>query len=264
MRFAKQLLYGTVYLAIIVLIGFWIYNSNFKPAPTCFDNKQNQNETGIDCGGPCLACEIGTLSPIEATLVKYFQADNQTIISAEIKNPNPDWAADYFSYVINVYGKNGMVVKSIAKTSYIYAGETKYLVEPAEIDVKNAADVKISFSGEDWKPAKEFPMPSTQTRQIRTEISSGSSNVSASGFVANSNAYPLSKTVIVGFLFNKNGVQIGASKTELENLPAFEEKSFRINFPKNISLLTKTTSTQPINLSQADPDKTKVYVEAIR
>jgi hypothetical protein len=30
--------------------------------PSCFDNIQNQNETGIDCGGPCLPCEKCPLS----------------------------------------------------------------------------------------------------------------------------------------------------------------------------------------------------------
>jgi hypothetical protein len=27
-----------------------------SPAPTCSDGIQNQNETGVDCGGPCAAC----------------------------------------------------------------------------------------------------------------------------------------------------------------------------------------------------------------
>ena len=28
-------------------------------SPTCFDGTQNQNETGVDCGGPCAACSGG-------------------------------------------------------------------------------------------------------------------------------------------------------------------------------------------------------------
>ena len=28
-----------------------------EPDETCYDNIQNQGETGIDCGGPCAACE---------------------------------------------------------------------------------------------------------------------------------------------------------------------------------------------------------------
>ena len=28
--------------------------------PTCSDGTQNQNETGIDCGGPCDACPTCT------------------------------------------------------------------------------------------------------------------------------------------------------------------------------------------------------------
>ena len=32
--------------------------NNPNPTPTCFDNVQNQGETGIDCGGPCPACSF--------------------------------------------------------------------------------------------------------------------------------------------------------------------------------------------------------------
>jgi len=31
-----------------------------ETTPTCFDNVKNQNETDVDCGGPCGLCEIET------------------------------------------------------------------------------------------------------------------------------------------------------------------------------------------------------------
>lgn len=37
-----------------------------EAAPTCTDNTQNQGETGIDCGGPCAACQQETLK-VETT-----------------------------------------------------------------------------------------------------------------------------------------------------------------------------------------------------
>jgi hypothetical protein len=32
-------------------------DDNANPTPTCSDGIQNQGETGIDCGGPCTACQ---------------------------------------------------------------------------------------------------------------------------------------------------------------------------------------------------------------
>ncbi len=53
----------------------------------------------------------------------------------------------------------------------------------------------------------------------------------------------MSKLVIIGLLSNSNGLQISASKTELENTSAFGARQFKINFPKNISLTTSQIQT---------------------
>ena len=243
-RLVKQLIYGAGYLVFFSLIGFLFYLAFLKPAPTCFDNRQNQGETGIDCGGPCYSCEIKTLSPIESNWIKYFPNDNQVVITAEIKNPNLKWAADYFSYTFDIYGENGSKIKSIVKNSFIYAGEIKYLVEVPDVDFKSITNIKISFSDMDWKTDEEFSKPAVQIREIKTEpASQDPTKVTVSGFVANNNAFPLSKVRVVGFLFNTGGLQISASKTELENIAAFQEELFKLNFPKNITLMTASVSS---------------------
>ncbi len=247
-RIGKQVIYGIVYLVFFSLIVFLIYLAFFRPAPTCFDNKQNQGETGIDCGGPCASCEIKTLLPVESNWVKYFSNDNQTVIAAEIKNPNLKWAADSFSYTFDIYGENGAKLKTLTKNSFIYAGEIKYLVEVLDVDFKNIISVKISFSNTNWVAADEFAKPTVQAREIKTEpASQDPSRVTVSGFVANNNAFPLSKVRVVGFLFNSGGLQISASKTELENIAAFKEELFKLNFPKNISLPTTSSATSSPN-----------------
>ena len=47
---------------VINQIPNFITNSllNFSIAPSCNDGLQNQNEAGIDCGGPCPACSKET------------------------------------------------------------------------------------------------------------------------------------------------------------------------------------------------------------
>lgn len=243
-RLAKQIFYAAGYLSALFLVIFIAYLIWFKPVATCFDNRRNQNETDIDCGGQCQACEIKTLILPEVSWLKYFPADNQIVIAAEIKNSNLNYAADFFSYTIDIYDNGGVKIKSLMKNSFIYAGEIKYLVESVEIDSKKIKEIKISFSNIHWKLNEEFKKPVTQLREIKTE------STVVSGFLTNNNAFRLSKIRIFGFLYNQYGILIGASKTELENISAFEEKFFKINFPKN--------------LGDINPDKTKVYAEAIR
>ena len=46
--------YITVTVSLILITIAVVVFSYLYEAPTCIDGKQNQEEDGIDCGGPCL------------------------------------------------------------------------------------------------------------------------------------------------------------------------------------------------------------------
>src|SRR3989344_1458963 len=97
-RFGKQVLYGAIYIAIIggIIAGFYFY---FREAPTCFDNRKNQGEQEVDCGGPCESCEIGKLKEIEVENAQaIFVAENLVSLSAEVTNPNSLFGAEALHY----------------------------------------------------------------------------------------------------------------------------------------------------------------------
>lgn len=235
-RLAKQIIYGFGYLLLLALIIFVVYYASFRPTPSCLDNRQNQGETGVDCGGPCSSCELKNLAPLKISEIKYFPAGSRILIAAEIQNPNLNYGADRFSYSVDALSKDGRVIKSIAGESFVYAGEIKYILEQVEINSNEVGDVKIKITDFSPKPKEQFSEPSLQLRSVKTEESE-QKTVEASGFLKNNNAYNLSKVRIIGFLANSAGVRISASKTELENLPPFEEKFFKINFEKGTSLI---------------------------
>lgn len=237
-RTLKQILYGSGYLLFIFLIIAGVYFVWLKPAPTCSDGRRNQNETGVDCGGVCASCEIKTLFPMETSWSRYFSAGSKTILAAEIKNPNSNYGANNFSYTFDVYNSSGEKIYTLTKDSFIYAGEIKYLVEAGvNINPENINKIEFSFSDPNWKSKDEFSKPEIQTREIKTEAAQP---VSASGLAINNNAFNLSKINVIAFLFNKEGSRISVSKTELDNIKAFEEKFFRVAFPADISLTSET------------------------
>ncbi len=233
----KQIFYGTGFFLIFFLIISGSYFIWLKPSPSCFDGRQNQGEIGIDCGGPCIDCEIKILNPLEVSWLRHFPVDDRVVIAAEIRNPNFNYGADNFSYIFTIYNYFGEKIYTLNKNSFIYAGEIKYLIE-ANIDInpKNINKIKLSFSNINWKSKEEFPRPEIQIREIRTE---SAQPIRVSGLVINNNAFALSDVNVVSFLFNKNGFRIGASIAKLGSLPAFEEKFFRIVFPGHISLIAE-------------------------
>ncbi len=260
-RRVKQIIYGTFYLSAFSLLIFLIYLVWFKPFPTCFDNRQNQEEKGIDCGGPCKSCEIKTLV-IEKNWIKYFSAESKTIIAVEIKNPNSNFSADSFLYSLDIYNKNNEKIKTLSDKSLIYASDIKHIIEFAEINSKDIGKIEISFSEISWKRIEEFSKPQVQNRELETKTEN--KIVVVSGMVTNNNPFPLSKIKIAAFLASPSNIFISASKTELEDIPAYGEKSFKIIFPKNVSLIPIASQASLFNLNLADPNKTKIYVESIR
>ena len=70
------------YFALLLLVGvssvyYGCKKKDTTPAATCTDGIQNQNETGVDCGGTCTACVTVVTSPCTSSLT-----DNQVTSTA--------------------------------------------------------------------------------------------------------------------------------------------------------------------------------------
>ena len=227
--FIKQIIFGSFFLIILFLIGFAIFLIFFKQPASCFDGRKNQNETSIDCGGSCQTCELQAIRPIETNWVRFFSTNGKAIIAAEIKNPNINYASDNFSINFNVLGKNGEKIKSISKIgSFIYSSDIKCVIEITDINYSEIGNVELLFSDASWLAKDEFLKPTMQIREIITKALNGSSEIEISGTALNNNNYPLSLIRIVAFLNNSSAIKIGASKTELNKIPAYGEKTFKI------------------------------------
>jgi hypothetical protein len=54
----------TAMVFFILVVGLPVFFATYKP-PSCSDGKQNQNEKGVDCGGPCsVLCKASALDLI--------------------------------------------------------------------------------------------------------------------------------------------------------------------------------------------------------
>lgn len=234
-RLAKQILYGAGFVVFFILIISAIYLIWFKPA-----------------SGPIAVNPIPqNLSPIQTDWIKYFPAGNQSIIAAEIKNPNLDYASDYFAYAISIYAKDGSVLQTINNNSVIYAAEIKNIVETASVSSSQISDVKIDFADIDWKSENDFPAPQVQTRSIQTTIGTDLLGPTITGYITNNNAYSLGTVKIIGLLNNSSGNLMSASKTESDGMNAFEERPFTVNFPNNVVVLTPNSSAPAFTFNKS-------------
>lgn len=149
-RLKKQLIYGFIFLLIFsIFIGGLIYV--FKPAASCYDNKKNQGEEGIDCGGPCLPCEITNLNLIIEKPKIIIYPDNTLDLIGKVKNPSDKYGLRNFEYKFILYGEG--IKAEVSGKSSIMPLETKYLIivnrKVPNFEIKSS-ELKINFDKKDW------------------------------------------------------------------------------------------------------------------
>lgn len=249
-RFLKQLIYGVFYLAILFGVGYLFY-APFKSPASCFDNRQNQGETEVDCGGPCQSCDLKRLKPIQVSEVQIFDIGDKKLSALfELKNPNVSYGAASFKYKIVFYDSSGAELAVIDRESFIYPGELKLIGEPAialdPASVKRAQTELREFS---WKPVSEFSAPKAQTRDLKIEVKDATGEARLTGLLVNQNSFGLSRAAIIAVIQDQLGRRTGFSKTLLLDVEPFEERSFAVTVPV----------ADPTGLSR---DLVKIFVEA--
>ncbi len=177
-RKIKQIIFGIVFIITIILIIAGIYFLLFRSGPSCFNNYQDQGETGIDCGGPCAPCEIKNAQSLEATQIGQLSGGpDKTVLVFQITNPNNLVGVGDFTYTLDIYDKsNNSKINSTFDHSFIYPSEVKYLIKVVDIDSSKIGKVNINFENLNWQLAGDFKEPDVVSKNFQTDIYNSQEN----------------------------------------------------------------------------------------
>ena len=109
----RQFLFGSAFFAIVLAIAAVpAYLYFFDKPQTCFDNKRNQNEVGIDCGGVCARACIQDVLPEPIQLwARAFKVSNGVYnLVAYVQNANVNYVANPAEYVFKVYDRENVLI----------------------------------------------------------------------------------------------------------------------------------------------------------
>lgn len=233
LRWSKQLIIGSVYLVIFIVLGYGIYNWT-RVKPTCFDGIQNGKEEGVDCGTLACGKPCGpVIQPIQINntkLIKVIEGDYDFI--AQVSNPNTDYGSSVVTYVLTHTDANGQKT-SEEGNFYILPGQTRYLVRNALKSLTEISEMTLEVKSVDWEKVN---MPgggisfAVQGKDLKN-INKGSVAVRVAGVLLNDSNYDFDTVDIVVVVFDSQADIIGVNKTDIRTFLAHTSRGFTVEWP---------------------------------
>ena len=158
----RKILYAFGFAIIIILLVSYPAYLLFYKAPTCFDAKQNDAETGVDCGGGCaLMCAVDVKAP-RVVWAKAFPINSSYDIGVYVENVNTNAGIKGAHYTIRAFDEAGKVLAEKKGTTELTPASTLLLFETGVVFSGIPTRVDVSFDSEDlanWKRATTAPSP---------------------------------------------------------------------------------------------------------
>ena len=191
---ARRQLIVLAILTIPIALIFVFFAFKILPESSCFDNRKNQRELGVDCGGPCAPCELKNPKPISlfwARLVSVrenqstqrpecsaehsnlFECSGSYDLVALIQNPNEVLFSQKVDYTFTFFDKFAPFAEKSGST-FILPQERVHIVEPNIHATREPSHVELKITGVDWKYSKvERPNFAVESRKYLVEEENG-------------------------------------------------------------------------------------------
>ncbi|MBU1091561.1 hypothetical protein KKA27_01725 [Patescibacteria group bacterium] len=108
-RAKKQLIFFLIvaFFVLAMIVGIIYWN---RPEATCFDNKQNQDEESVDCGGGCTPCVVNPKDVVTMWTRVFEVSDGVYEVASLIKNPNLFYGMPRLKYTFKIYDSVNVLV----------------------------------------------------------------------------------------------------------------------------------------------------------
>jgi hypothetical protein len=116
----RKFIYGAGVLVVLAIWGIYLLRGVLFPVPTCFDQKQNGYETGVDCGGVCsLRCQQEII-PLSVSWARAVPVSSNTYdLVALLSNKNVDNAPQNVRYTFSVYDQGGNLMATTSAVTTV-------------------------------------------------------------------------------------------------------------------------------------------------
>jgi Mg-chelatase subunit ChlD len=225
----RQIIIITLLLFLFVVVASGISYAVFYDKPTCFDGKQNGDETGVDCGGSCaLICSGVAKEPI-IQFARAFTSVRGFSAVARIENPN-DLLVKEAKYTFKLYDSTGALIAERKGSTFIPKRKSIPIYEP-NIDTKGVTPTKVFFSfdpGLAWEKS-DYEEPRLVVEDEKLIGEKTVPKLLATLF--NPGVREVDNIEVISVLYDDAGNAVNASKTIVKNINPNERASLIFTWP---------------------------------
>ena len=209
--------------------------ATFYETPTCADRKQNQGETGIDCGGSCQYLCTAALEPPTVLFTTAFAPfEDRVSVVALVENKNDAAAAKDVPYRVQVYDEKRTLLQEVRGTIDLPPGATVpvYVAGIATGQQRVAAAfLEIEPTAPRWFTRASDPRVVPQVSNVVHGGAVDAPRITAT--LNNESVTPLANLRVIVFVSDASGTVIAASQTVVQRVPAqgAAEAAFTWNAP---------------------------------
>ena len=217
-RLTISLIAGAIVM-VLIAIGF---TTALYKAPSCTDNKLNQNETGVDCGGSCsYLCNAQVKQPVVLFTKLLINNSGRTDVVASVENKNTDAAARNVSYVVTLYAADQSIIRELGGTLDLPPRTTVPVFMPNVLsggETATRAFLEIASTSPKWFALSADPriVPIVSN----TTLTGAASTPRVEAVLANPSVSSMKNVRVIVLVHGAGGNIIAASATVVSAIPA--------------------------------------------
>ena len=230
--------FGMMAAAVLLILGYYAYKIFFTHVPTCFDNIQNQDEQGIDCGGICARfCPFQTKKIVPLWSQAFPIQNGVYSLVSYIQNQNSNAGIQKINYEFRVYDSNNILAGDpVTGTTFIAPNQSTAIFEsPVSTGNRVPKNVFFSFTSDPvWeKTDMKYSVP--QLTIANTKLTGADTLPKLSADVVNNTLFDYKNIEVVAILHGADGNAVNASDTHIASLPQQSRYTVYFTWPQKFT-----------------------------
>lgn len=217
-----------IFLFIVLVLPAYLL---LYKKPTCFDNKKNGGEKGVDCGGPCAnLCRSQYLEPNVRWAQSIQVKPGLYNALAYIENPNIDAGVDSVEYIFKIKDKDGVLIYERKGKTFIPPNRS-FAVFEGGILTGEKIPTKVTFEFTSYSVWKKLENKEAGLSIMNEKISNEDESPRLDATLENNTIQPILNIEVVVIAYDESGNALGFSRTFIDKINKGESQNITFTWP---------------------------------